>query len=119
MPPSSGDVAQTPESRPTGGLARVLSTLTGSRSSRGQISPANSHPPIPAANLHLAQQLNNSSTTRGGIYGGPLEYEYLYGQLKDGKSFEERRAAADSLRLALQDYPLSGVCPPDSAISSY
>ena len=111
MPPLSGDVGQTPESRPVGGLARVLSTLTGSRSSKSPFSPVNSHPSTPATNLQLAQQLNNSSAAKGSIYGGPLDYEYLYGQLKDGKSFGERKAAADSLRLALQDYPLSGVCP--------
>ena len=109
MPPSSGDVAQTPESKPSGGLARVLSTLTGSRSSRSPFSTTYSHPSTPAASVQIAQQLNSSNTARGTIYGAPLEYEYLYGQLKDGKSFAERRAAADSLRLALQDYPLSGV----------
>ena len=110
MPQSSGDVGQTPESKPAGGLARVISTLTGSRSSKSPFSPASSHAPIPATNLQLAQQLNNLNTTKGGIYGGPLEYEYLYGQLQSSEPFAERRAAAESLRLALQDYPLSGVC---------
>jgi hypothetical protein len=64
---------------------------------------------------HLAQQLNDSSTAREGIYSEPLEYEYLYGQLKDGKSFGDRQSAAYSLCLTLQDYPLSLVCLPDSA----
>jgi hypothetical protein len=38
-----------------------------------------------------------------------LEYEHLYTQLKAGKTLAERLSAADSLRLALADYPLNGV----------
>jgi len=112
MPPSSGDVAQTPEPKSTGGLASVFKSLTGSRSNKSLFVATNSHPPTAAANLQLAQQLSNATAVKGGIYGGPHDYEYLYGQLKAGKSLAERRAAADSLRLALADYPLSGVCLP-------
>jgi hypothetical protein len=36
-----------------------------------------------------------------------LEYEHLYTQLKAGKTLAERLSAADSLRLALADYPLN------------
>jgi hypothetical protein len=45
----------------------------------------------------------------GTIYGGPLDYDTLYAQLKDGRTLADRRSAADSLRGALQDYPLDGV----------
>jgi len=110
MPPSSGDVAQTPEPRSTGGLASVFKSLTGNRSSKASLPNAHSHPSATTASLQIAQQLNISNSSRGGVYGGPLEFEHLYGQLKAGKSFAERRSAADTLRLALADYSLSGVC---------
>lgn len=110
MPSSSGDVAQTPEPRSTGGLASVFKSLTGNRSSKASIPTAHPHPSATAASLQLAQQFNISNTSRGGVYGGPLEFEHLYGQLKTEKSFAERRSAADTLRLALADYSLSGVC---------
>ncbi len=108
MPPHSGDVAQTPEPRSTGGLASVFKSLTGNRSSKAPLPNAHSHTSATAASLQIAQQF--SSPSRGGVYGGPLEFEHLYGQLKSGKSFAERRSAADTLRLALADYSLSGVC---------
>jgi hypothetical protein len=113
MPPSSADVAQTPEPKSTGGLASVFKSLTGSRSSKTPLPNAHPHPSATTASLQIAQQLNISNASRGGVYGGPLEFEHLYGQLKTGKSFAERRSAADTLRLALADYSLSGVCPVD------
>lgn len=110
MPPSAGDVAQTPEPKSTGGLAGVFKSLTGSRSSKTPLQNAHSNASATAASLQFAQQLNTSNPSRGGVYGGPLEFDHLYGQLKTGKSFAERRSAADTLRLALADYSLNGVC---------
>jgi hypothetical protein len=109
MPPSAGDAAQTPEPKSTGGLASVFRGLTGNRSNR-TLAANNAPPPNPSASLLVAQQLNNSGTTNAGVYGGPLAYEEFYGQLKNGKTLAARRSAADALRLALADYPLSGVC---------
>jgi hypothetical protein len=107
MPPPSGDVAQTPESKTTGGLANVFRSLTGNRLTRTPLPATQPHPSTTVASLQIAQELN---TTRGGIYGGPLEYDHLYGQLKNGKTLADRRSAADTLRLALEDYSLEGVC---------
>jgi hypothetical protein len=106
MPPSSGDVAQTPESKITGGLASVFRSFTSNRSTKTAILSASSQS---ATNIQIARELNSPTTLRGGIYGGPSDYEQLYVQLKEGKSLAERRAAAEGLRLALTDYPLSGV----------
>lgn len=111
MPPPAGDVAQTPESKSTGGLASVFKSLTGGRSSKNLLSPHNVASSNPASNVQIAQQLNSSSTPKGGIYSGPIGYEHLYGQLKNGRTLAERHSAAEGLRLALSDYPLSGVCP--------
>jgi len=107
MPPPSGDVAQTPESRTTGGLANVFRSLTGNRLARTPLPATQPHPSPTVASLQIAQELN---TPRGGVYGGPLEYEHLHGQLKNGKTLADRRSAADTLRLALADYSLDGVC---------
>jgi hypothetical protein len=111
MPPSSGDVAQTPESKISGGLASVFKSFTGNRSTRSALSPPSSYGSNPTASVQIARELNSPTTLRGGIFGGPSDYEQLYIQLKDGKTLAERRAAAEGLRLALADYPLSGVCP--------
>ena len=110
MPPSSGDVAPTPEPKSTGGLVGVFKSLTGNRSSKAPIPNAHSHTSATTASLQIAQQLNVSAPARGGVYGGPLEFDHLYGQLRSGNSLPERRSAADTLRLALADYSLSGVC---------
>lgn len=104
MPPPSGDVAQTPESRTTGGFANVLRNLTGSRLTRTPLPATQPHPSPAVASLQIAQELNTP------VYGGPLEYQHLYGQLKNGKTLADRRSAADTLRLALGDYSLEGVC---------
>lgn len=110
MPPPSGpgNVAQTPEPKSTG-LAGVFKTLTGQKTNRGLPSSPYSPSSIPSATVQLAQQLNGPDTSRGAIYGGPSEYEELYEKLKPDNSFADRLAAADALRLAVSDYPLSGV----------
>lgn len=76
-------------------------SLTGSKSTR---SP---HPQSPAS--ILAPQLTAGNTLKKAIYGGPPNYEQLQEQLKEGNTLPERLAAAESLRHAVQDYPISGV----------
>ena len=100
MSPSAGDVAQTPEPKASSGFASVFKSLTGSKSSR---SP---HPQSPAS---IAHQINGANTLQPTIYGGPPNYDQLYEQLKLGNPLADRLAAAESLRHAVQDYPLSGV----------
>ncbi|KAF8851155.1 tuberin [Acephala macrosclerotiorum] len=101
MSPSAGDVTQTPDSKPSSGFASVFKNLTGSRSSKGP----NPHSPASIA----PQQLNGNNALQPTIYGGPPNYEQLYTQLKVGSPLSERIAAAESLRYAVQDYPLGGV----------
>ncbi|KAF4628791.1 hypothetical protein G7Y89_g9364 [Cudoniella acicularis] len=101
MSPSSGDVAQTPEPKSTGGLASVFKSLTGNKSSR---SPPNAQSPA-----SIAQQLNGIGGLQNTIYGGPPDYEQLLEQLKIGNPLAERLAAAEAIRHAVHDYPLSGV----------
>jgi hypothetical protein len=100
MSPTVGDAAQIPEPKSSSGFASVFKSLTGSKSSR---SP---NPQSPAA---VAQHLNGAHTLQSSIYGGPPNYEHLYEQLKQERSLAERVSAAESLRLAVQDYPLSSV----------
>jgi hypothetical protein len=100
MSPSSGDVAQTPEPKSTSGLASVFKSLTGSKSSKN---------PSAQSPASIAQNLNTSNTLKNAIYGGPPDYEQLFEQLKLGNALPDRLAAAESLRHAVQDYPLSGV----------
>lgn len=97
MSPASGDIAQTPESKSSSGLASVFKSLTGNKLSRTTNASANAQPPSSAGNLQSA------------IYGGPPNYEQLYEQLKIGNPLPERISAADSLRHAVNSYPLSGV----------
>jgi hypothetical protein len=101
MSPSSGDAAQPPETKSTSGLASVFKSLTGNKLSKSL------NPQSPAS---IAQQLNSANTLQSAIYGGPLDYEQLHEQLKIGHPLSDRLAAAESLRHAVQDYPLSGVC---------
>jgi hypothetical protein len=100
MSPAVGDTAQIPEPKSTSGFASVFKSLTGNKSSR---SP---NPQSPAA---VAQHPNGAHPLQPSIYGGPPNYEHLYEQLKPERPLAERVSTADSLRLAVQDYPLSGV----------
>jgi hypothetical protein len=99
MSPAIGDVAQTPEPKSTSGFASVFKSLTGNKSSR---SP---NPQSPGSIAHP----NGSNALQPSIYGVPPNYEHLYEQLKPDNSLANRVSAAESLRLAVQDYPLSGV----------
>lgn len=87
----------------------MFRNFTSSRSSKAPPPTTHSHASPTAASLQTQQQIT-LDTSRGGVYGGPLEYEQLHGQLRNGKSLAERRSAADTLRLALADYSLDGVC---------
>ena len=100
MSPAIGDAAQTPESKSTSGFASVFKSLTGNKSLRSQ----NPHSPV-----SIAQHASGAHPLQPSIYGGPADYEYLYEQLKPDKPLADRISAAESLRLAVQDYPLSGV----------
>lgn len=97
MSPASGDIAQTPEPKSSGGLASVFKSLTGNKLSRTTNASTNAQQPTSSGNLQSA------------IYGGPPNYEQLYEQLKIGNPLPERISAADSLRHAVTSYPLSGV----------
>lgn len=103
MSPSSGDVAQTPEPKSTSGLASVFKSLTGSKSSKS---------PNAQSPASIPQHLGTANTLKNAIYGGPPDFEQLSEQLKVGNVLQDRLAAAESLRHAVQDYPLSGVCYP-------
>ncbi len=109
MPPSSGSAAQTPESKSPSGLASVFKSFTGNKLSKTPLAPVISNATTPSANIQLAQELNSPDTTRGAIYGGPADYAKQYEQLKPGKPISDRLSAADALRVAVADYPLSGV----------
>jgi hypothetical protein len=101
MSPYPGDVVQTPEPKSTSGLASVFKSLTGNKLSK---SPNTQSP------ILIVQQLSTAGALKNTIYGGPSNYEQLLEQLKVGNALPDRLAAADSLRLAVQDYPLSSVC---------
>ena len=103
MSPAAGDVAQTPEPKSTGGFASVFKSLTGSRSTK------NPNPNSPTS-LNGTSNLPTALYAQPATYGGPPDYEHLYAQLKHGNPLAERLAAADALRHAVQDYPLTGVC---------
>ena len=97
MSPTAGDAAQSSESKSTGAFASVFKSLTGNKASRS------TNPQSPATIPHP----NGPHTLS--IYGGPPNYEHLFEQLRPEKPLAERISAAESLRLAVQDYPLSGV----------
>jgi hypothetical protein len=92
MSPPAGDVAQTPEPKTSSGFASVFKNLTVGRSSK---SPNAQSPP---------------HTSPPAVYGGPPNFEQLYEQLKTGNSLAERISAAQALRVAVQDYPITSVC---------
>jgi len=106
MSPSAGVVAQTPEPKSSSAFANVFKSLTGNKLTK---SPHSQSP------VSLSQQFNGASNLQPTIYGGPPNYEQLYEQLKPGNAISDRIAAAESLRLAVQDYPLSGVSGVDKA----
>ncbi|TPX10969.1 uncharacterized protein E0L32_008175 [Thyridium curvatum] len=105
MSPGSGDGSQLPEARSVGGLASVFKGLTSSKSSKtGQPAPASSS--IPTTQLssdHIDATLPNPNPR-----GLPPNHTETFEKLKNG-SLYERVAAANTLRYAIADYPLSPV----------
>lgn len=100
MSPSAGEVAQTPEPKSSSAFS-IFKSLTGGKSSKSP--SAQSPAPLP-------RHLNGANTLQSAaIYGGPPNYEKLYAQLRIGNALADRIAAADALRHAVHDYPLSGV----------
>jgi hypothetical protein len=99
MSPSAGEVAQTPEPKSSGAFA-IFKSFTGGKSSKS---------PNAQPQASLVQHLSQANALQPATYGGPPNYEQLYGQLKAGNELADRISAAESLRHAVQDYPLSGV----------
>lgn len=95
------DATQTPEQKGSSGLASVFKSFAG-----GNKLLKSPHSQSPAA---ISRQLNSANTLNNAIYVGPPNYEQLFEQLKPGNPLIERLAAAEALRHAVQDYPLSGV----------
>jgi hypothetical protein len=99
MSPSAGEVAQTPESKSSGAFS-IFKSFTGAKLSKS---------PNPQSPASIVQHLNGGNALHPTIYGGPPNYEQLYEQLKAGNDLADRISAAEFLRHAVQDYPLSGV----------
>ncbi|KAL5319582.1 hypothetical protein ACEPPN_012637 [Leptodophora sp. 'Broadleaf-Isolate-01'] len=102
MSPAVGDVAQTPEPKSTSGFASVFKSLTGNRSTK------NPNPSSPTS-LNGTSNVPPTLYLQSSTYGGPPDYEHLYAQLKHGNPLAERLVAAEALRHAVQDYPLTSV----------
>lgn len=98
-----GDVAQTPEPKTKSGLASVFKSLTGGKPSKTTN--------VQALAL-AAQPPGDINTLKNSIYGGPPKHEQLFDQLKVTNPLADRLAAAQALRYAVQDYPLSSVSRP-------
>lgn len=90
----------------------MFKSLTGGRSSKSAAVPtvSTTAASLSAVNVQLAHQLEQAGSPRRPIYGGPPDYDRLYEQLKNGKTLAERLPAAEALRVAVAEYPLSGVC---------
>lgn len=112
MPPTPGSVAQTPEPKNSGGIAGVFKSLTSGRGSKSTASTPLPPPPTPATALQTAQRLFGDAR-RGDVYGGPSEAEFLYDKLRTDATVGGRLLAAESLKHAIADYPISGVRIPD------
>ncbi|KAI9746399.1 MAG: Tuberous sclerosis 2-like protein [Claussenomyces sp. TS43310] len=104
MPSSSGDPAQTPDHKSTGGLAGVFKSLAG-KARATQLSP------LPFSSISTAplQHLYGSPGASVAVYGSSSGFEELCEQLKPGRALADRLVAADALRLALADYPISSI----------
>ncbi|CZT10477.1 related to TUBERIN [Rhynchosporium agropyri] len=103
MSPTTGDVVQTPEPKSTSGFASVFKSLTGNRSHK------NPNPSAPIIQNGISAVAPTALYLQSTTYGGPPDYERLYTQLKPGNAQAERLAAAEALRHAVQDYPLTSV----------
>lgn len=109
MPPLDGETTQTPEVKSVGGLASVFKNLTSGRSTKNSLAPNALKSALPAATVQLAQQLQSIANAPDRIYGGPDDYDNLVEQVHTGHTASERIKAADSLCVAIREYPLTGV----------
>ncbi|PQE16627.1 GTPase activating protein [Rutstroemia sp. NJR-2017a BBW] len=100
MPPPTGDAAQNTDSKSSSGLASVFKSLTGGKPSK---SPSTQSP---ASTL---QQLENRISAQRSNSAGATNQQHAIAQLKDGQSPAERVRAAEYLRQAVIDYPMSNV----------
>jgi hypothetical protein len=100
MPPPTGDAAQNTDSKSSSGLASVFKSLTGGKPSK---SPSTQSP---ASTL---QQLENRISAQRSNSAGAINQQHAIAQLKDGQSPAERVRAAEYLRQAVIDYPMSNV----------
>ncbi|KAG9239374.1 hypothetical protein BJ875DRAFT_365838 [Amylocarpus encephaloides] len=100
MSPPSRDVAQTPEPKSSGLASVFKSFASGNKLSR----TPNAQTVGP-----IVQPVSGAGDIQSSVCGGPPSYERLFEQLKIGNPVGVRIATAESLRHAVQDYPLSGV----------
>ncbi|KAI1776157.1 hypothetical protein F4818DRAFT_457660 [Hypoxylon cercidicola] len=104
MPPSPGDETPSPQdSKSTSGLASVFKGLAGA-AKLTKSPPAPVQSSGPAINAQIAEHLNVAPTVLRGLPQHTESFELL----KDG-SMNERVAAANTLRHAVADNPLSPV----------
>lgn len=90
----------TSESRYSNGLINAFKSLTGIRPLRNQ----NSRPLLPARQTEVkASDLGNKNEQ------DPSNYKLLFEQLKSENPLADRIAAADSLRLSAQQFPVNGL----------
>lgn len=109
MPPLDGETTQTPEVKSVGGLASVFKNLTSGRSTKNSLAPTALKSAVPTATVQLAQQLQSIANSPDRIYGGPDDYDNLIERVHTGHTAPERIKAADSLCVAIREYPLTGV----------
>ncbi|POS86382.1 hypothetical protein EPUL_002681 [Erysiphe pulchra] len=98
MSPNARDA--TSESRYSNGLVNVLKSLTGIRPLRNQSS---------RSQLHAHQTDVKASDLRNKNDQDPSNYKLLFEQLKSENPLADRIAAADSLRLSIQKFPVNGL----------
>lgn len=102
MSPSPGDDAQPQQdTKSSGGLASVLKTLTGGGKS--------SKSTAKTQDLPTSANTDERSSTLRASNGFPPNFMDALEQLRAGSSFNERVAAAQTLRQAVLDYPLNPV----------
>ncbi|XXH00226.1 hypothetical protein Hte_006568 [Hypoxylon texense] len=106
MSPSPGDETPSPQdSKPSSGLASVFKGLAGSAAKLTKPPPAPVQPSGPTINAKIAEHLNANPKA---VFRGLSQHTESFELLKDG-SMNERVAAANELRRAVADNPLSPV----------
>lgn len=100
MPPPTGDAAQNTDSKSSSGLASVFKSLTGGKPSK---SPSTQSP------ASALQQFENRVGVQRSTSAGATNQQHAIEQLQEGHSPAERIRAAEYLRQAVLDYPMSNV----------